>query len=195
MQIVTEHTKNNTFQSFMKLDTNTRPRNYKNKIVNQQSLWWHMQTFLTICYQSSMIIVVFAQSLSCVQLWPHRLQHARLPCPSPSPGVDSNPCLLSQWCHPTTSSTIALFSSCLQSFPASGPFQMSQFFASGGQSVGASASASVLPVNFQGLFLLGLTGLNSLQPKGLSRVPSSTTFQKHQFFSFLYDPILMSHNY
>ena len=131
----------------------------------------------------------------CPALWPHGLYHARLPCPSPSPGVDSNPCPLSHWCHSTTSSSIAPFSSCLQSFPASGPFQMSQLFASGGQSVGASASASILPVNFQGLFPLGLTGLTSMQSKGLSRVFSRTTVQEHQFFNFLYDATLMSHNY
>ena len=113
-------------------------------------------------------------------LWPHGLQHARFPCPSPSPGVYSNSCPLSWWCHTTISSP---FTSCLQSFPASGFFPMSQLFASGSQSIGASASASVLPVNIQDWFPLGLTGLISLQSRGLSRVFSSTTFQKHQFFS------------
>ena len=107
----------------------------------------------------------------------------RLPCPSPSPGVcsDSNP--LSQWCHPTISSCVIPFSSCLQSFSASGAFPTSQLFASGGLSIGASASASVLPMNMQDWFPLGLTGLISLQSKGLSRVFSNTTVQKHQFFS------------
>ena len=109
----------------------------------------------------------------------HGLQHARLPCPSPSPGACSNSCPLSQWCHPTISSSVIPFSSCLQSFPVSGSFPMSWLFPSGRQSIGASASASVLPMNIQGWFLLGLTGLISLQSKGLSRV-FNTTVQKHQ---------------
>ena len=113
-------------------------------------------------------------------LWPHGLQHTRLPCPSQPPGVCWNSCPLSWWCHPTISSSIAPFSSCPQSFPASGSFLMSRLFASGGQSIRASASASVLPMNIQGWFPLGLTGLLSLQSKGLSRVFS--TVQKHQFF-------------
>ena len=103
-------------------------------------------------------------------LQPYELQHARPPCPSPTPGVYSNSCPLSQWCHPTISSSVTLFSSCLQSFPASGSFQMSQLFASGGQSTGVSASTSVLPMNIQSWFPLRLTGLISLQSKGLSRV-------------------------
>ena len=108
-------------------------------------------------------------------LWPHELQHTRLPCPSLCPGVCSNSCPLSQWCHPTISSSVALFSFHPQSFPASGFFTMSQFFASGGQSIGASASASVLPVNLQGWFPLELTSSISLQSKELSRVFSITT--------------------
>ena len=108
-------------------------------------------------------------------LQPHGLQHARLPCPSLSLRVYSNSCPLSQWCHPAISSSVTPFSSCLQSFPASGSFPISQFFASGGQSIGASASASVLPVNIQDWFPLRLTGLISLQSKGLSRVFSNTT--------------------
>ena len=116
-------------------------------------------------------------------LQPHWLQHARLPCPSPSPGVGSNICPLSWWCHPIISSSFIPFSSCLQSFPASGYFPMSQFFASSGQRIGPSASASVLPMNIQDWFPLGLTGLFSLQSKGLSRVFSNTTVQKHQFFN------------
>ena len=115
-------------------------------------------------------------------LQPHGLQHAKPPCPSPIPGVYSSSCPLSRWCHPTISSSVIPFSFCLQSFPASGSFQMSQFFASGGQSIGASASASVLPMNIQDWFLLGWTGWISLQSKGLSRVFSNTTVQKHQFF-------------
>ena len=124
----------------------------------------------------------FSHSVVSNSLWPHGLWHTMPPCPSPTPGVNSNSCPLSQWCHPTISSSVIPFSSCLQSFPASGSFPMSQFFASGGQSIGASASASVLPMNIQDWFPLGLTGLISLLFKGLSRVFSSTTVQKHQFF-------------
>ena len=119
---------------------------------------------------------------SCLTLGPHGLQHARLPCPSQSPGVCSNSCLLSQWCHPTISSSVVPFCSCIQSFPASGSFLMSQLFASGGRSIGVSASASVLPMNIQDWFSLGLTGLNSLLSKGLSIVFFNTAVQKHQFF-------------
>ena len=116
-------------------------------------------------------------------LWSHALQHARLPFLSPSAGPCSNSCPLSQWCHPTISSSVIPFSSHLQSFPASGSFQMNQFFAPGGQSIEVSASASVLPMNIQDWFPLGWTGQISLQSKGLSRVFSNTTVQKHLFFS------------
>ena len=118
--------------------------------------------------------------------WPHRLQHTRLPCPSLSLGVCSNLCPLSWWCHPIISSSYSPFFSCLQSFPASGSFPMSQFSVSGSQSIGASASPSVLPMNIQDWFPLGLTVLNSLLSKELSAVSSSTTVQKHQFFSPLW---------
>ena len=131
-------------------------------------------------------------------LQPHGLQHARLPCPSPTPRVYSNSCPLSPWCHPTSSSSVVSFSSCLQSFSASGFFPVSQFFASGGQSIGVSTSASVLPVNIQDWFPLGLTGLIFLQSKGLSRIFSNNTVQKHHSsaLSFLYGPTLTSiHNY
>ena len=122
--------------------------------------------------------------LSSVQLdsATHGLQHSRPPCPSPTPSACSNWCPLSRWCHPTISSSVIPFFSCLWSFPASGYFQMSQFFTSGGQSIGASASASVLPMNIQDWFPLGWTGWIFLQSKGLSRVFSNTTVQKHQFF-------------
>ena len=110
----------------------------------------------------------------------HGLQHARLPCPSPTPEACSNLCPWSRWCHPTISSSVIPFSSCPQSFPASGSFPVSQFFASDDQSIGASAS--VLPINLQDCFPLGLTDLNSLLSKGLSRVFSNTTVQKHQFY-------------
>ena len=110
-------------------------------------------------------------------LWPHGLQHTRPPCPSPTPRVYSNSCPLSQWCHPTISSSVVPFSSCSQSFPASGSFPMSQFFISCGQSIGASATASVLPMNIQEWFRLGWTGWISLKSKGLSRVFSNTKFK------------------
>ena len=116
-------------------------------------------------------------------LWLRGLQHTRLPCPSLSPRACSNSCPLNRRCHPTILSSVVPFSSCLQSFPASGSFPMSQFFTSGGQSIGVSASASVLPMNIQDWSPLGWTGLISLQSKGLSRVFSNTTVQKHQFFS------------
>ena len=111
-------------------------------------------------------------------LRPRGLQHSRFLCPSPSPRACANSCPLSRWCHPTISSSVVPFSSCLQSFPASGAFQMSQLFASGGQSIGALAS--VLPMNTEGWFPLEWTGLISLQSKGLSRVLSNTTGRKHQ---------------
>ena len=115
--------------------------------------------------------IQFSRSVVSDSLQPHGLQHARPPCPSPTPKVYSDSCPLSRWCHPTISSSVVPFSSCLQSFPASGSFQMNQFFASGGQSIGVSASASVLPMNIQDWFPLGWTGWISLQSKGLSRVP------------------------
>ena len=115
-------------------------------------------------------------------LWPHGLQQAKPPCPSPVPRNSSNSCPSSWWCHRIISSSVIPFSSHLQYLPASGSFQMSQFFASGGQSIGASALASVLPMNIQGWFPLGWTDWISLQSKGLSRVFSNTTVQKHQFF-------------
>ena len=127
--------------------------------------------------------VQFSPSVMANSLGPHGLQYARPLCPSPILEAYSNLCPLSRWCHPTISSSVVPFSSCLQYFPASGSFQMSQFFASGGQNIGVSASASVLPLNIQDWFPLGWTGWISLQSKGLSRVFSNTTVQKHQFFS------------
>ena len=115
-------------------------------------------------------------------LWPHGLQQARLPCPSPTLGAYSNSCPSRQWCHPTISSSVVPFSLCFSSFPASGSFPISQFFASDDQSTGVSASTSVLQMNIQDWFPLGLTGWVSLQSKGLSRVFSTSTVQKHQFF-------------
>ena len=121
--------------------------------------------------------VLFSCSVMSDSLQTHGLQHTRPPCPSPAPRVYSNSCLVSCWCHPTIP-----FSSCPQSFPESGSFPISQFFASGGQSIGVSASGPVLPMNIQDWFPLGWTGWISLQSKGLSRGCSNTTVQKHQFF-------------
>ena len=131
---------------------------------------------------SVLLLLLFSHSVVPNSLYSHGLQHARLPCPSLFPRVCSNSCPLSQWCHPTISSPVALFSSCPQSFPASGSFPMSWLFASGGQSTRASASASVLPMSVQGWFPLGLTGLISLHSKRLSRVFYSNTIWEHQFF-------------
>ena len=138
--------------------------------------------FTCACTQQWTWSLLFSCSLVSDSLWPHGLQHARLLCPSPTPRACSNSCPLSQWCHPAILSSVVPFSSRFQSFPASGSSPMNQFFASGGQSIGASASASVLPMDIQDRFPSGLTGLISLQSKGLSRVFSNTTVQKHQFF-------------
>ena len=142
--------------------------------------------------------VQFSCSATSNSLQPHGLQHARPPCPSSTPGVYSDSCPLSQWCHPAISSSGVPFSSSLQSFPASGSFQMSQLFASGGQSIGLSASASVLPMNIQDWFPLGWTGWISLQSKGLSRVFPTPQFENINFsvLSFLFSPTLTSiHDY
>ena len=140
--------------------------------------------------------VHFSHSVVSDSLQPHELQHAKPPYPSPTPRVHSNSCPLSWWCHPTISSSIVPFSSLLQSFPASGSFQMSQFFTSGGQSIGISASTSVLPMNIQDWFPLGWTGWISLQSKGLSRVlvqhhSSKASILRHSAF-FIVQP---SHPY
>ena len=124
----------------------------------------------------------FSRTIVSDYLWPHESQHARPPCPSPTPRVYSNSCPSSQWCRPAISSSVVPFSTCPQSLPALGPFPMSQLFAWGGQSTGVSASASVLPMNTQDWFPSEWTGWISLQSKGPSRVFSNTTLQKHQFF-------------
>ena len=136
--------------------------------------------------------VQFSRSVMSDSLQPHESQHSRPPCPSQTPRVYSNSCPSSQWCHPAISSSVVPFSSCTQSLPSLGSFPMSQFFASGGQSIGVSASASVLPMNTQDWSPFGWTVWISLQSKGLSRVFSNTTIQKHQFFtlSFLHSPTL-----
>ena len=153
-----------------------RSEEYSNELVYitfiEQSFW----VFVSV---SS---VQFSCSVVSDSLRPHEPQHARPPCPSPTPGVHPNLCPLSRWCHPTISSSVVPFSSCPQSFSASGSFQMSQLFESGGQSIGVSALTSVLPMNTQDWFPLGWTGWISLQSKGLSRVFSNITVQKHQFF-------------
>ena len=134
---------------------------------------------LTFSYWDS---VQFSHSVMSDSLQPHEPQYTMPPCPSPTPGVHPNPCPLSQWCHSTISSSVIPFSSCPQSFPESGSFQMSQLFPSGGQSIGVSASTLVLPMNTQDWSPLGGTGWISFQSTGLPRVFSNTTIQKHQFF-------------
>ena len=136
--------------------------------------------------------VQFSRSVESYSLWPHGPQYTRPPCPWPAPGVYSNSCPLSWWCHPIISFSVVPFSSCPQSFQASGSFQMSQLFASGGQSIGVSASTSVHRKNIKDWFLLGWTIWIFLQSKGLSRVFSNTTVQKNQFFSThrFYSPTL-----
>ena len=138
--------------------------------------------FISSDPQSVKCSVQFSCSVMSDSLQPHGLQHARPPCPSSAPRIYLNSCPLSQWCHPTISFSVVPFSSCLQSFPASGCFPMSQFITSGGQSVGVSASASVLPVHIKDWFPLRWTGWISLQSKGLSRVFSNIMVQKHLFF-------------
>ena len=138
--------------------------------------WSWLLDHITVC------TVQFSHSAELDSLRPHELQHARPPCLSPTPGACWNSCPLSWWCHPSILSSIIPFSSCPKPLPASGSFPMSQLFAWGGQSIGISASASVLPMNIQDWFSLGWIDWLSLQSKGLSRVFSNTTVQKHQFF-------------
>ena len=138
---------------------------------------WYQNSFSSVQFSS------VTQSCPPDSLWPHELQHARPPCPSPTPIVYPNSCPLMRWCHPAISSSVVPFSSCPQSLQASGSFPMSQLFAWGGQSTGVSALASVLPMNTQDWSPSEWTGWISLQSKGLSRVFSNTTVQKHQFFS------------
>ena len=161
-----------------------------NSLQNRPFIRWRaiFEIFFDLMYLFKRLIaeayasVQFSRSAVSDFLWPHGLQQAGLPCPSPTPGVYSNWCPLSQWCHPTISYSVVPFSSRLQSFPASGSFQMSQFFTSGGQSIGVSTSTSVLPMNIQDWSPLGWTGWISLQSKGLPRVFSNNTVQKNQFF-------------
>ena len=139
--------------------------------------WW-----LKYQEERSLSSVQFSRSVVSDPLWPHESQHARPPCPSPTPGVYPNPCPSSRWCHPAISSFVIPFSSCPQSFPVLGSFPMSQLLTWGGRSIRVSASTSVLPMNTQDWSPLGWTSWIFLQSKGLSRVFSNTTVQKHQFF-------------
>ena len=148
--------------------------------MKQKPLWSNIRN--VICISKHCSSVQFSFSVVSDSLQPHGLQHTRPPCPSPTPRVYPNSCPLSRWCHPTISSSVIPFSSCLQYDWTSGSFQMSQFFASGGQNIGVSASTSVLLMNTHDWYPLGWTGWISLQSKGLSRVFSNTTVQKHQFF-------------
>ena len=153
--------------------------NVTQKVINNTWIWTsrlqnHERTTF-YCFQ-------FSCSVVSDSLRPHEPQHTRPPWPSPTPRVHPNPCPLSRWCHPAISSSVVPFSSCPQSLPAPGSFPMSQLFTWGGQSIGVSAPASVLPMNTQDWSPLGWTGWVSLQFKGLSRVFSNTTVQKHQFF-------------
>ena len=148
------------------------------KVLIIKSLGTYKRYFISYIFSS----IQFSHSVMSDSLWSHGLQHARPPCPSPTPGVHSDSCPLSWWCHPTISSSVVPFSSCLQPFPASGSFTMSQLFSSGDQSIGDSASTLVLPMNIQDWSPLGWTGWISFQSKGLSRVFSNTTVQKHKFF-------------
>ena len=147
--------------------------------VSRSVSFSHQETSLSLLSFSIRGQTVWKPNPSFRLLWPHWLQHTSTPSPSSAPGVYSNSCPLSRWCHPTISSSVIPFSSRLQSFLASGSFQMNQFFTSVGQSIGVSASASVLLTNIQNWFPLGWTGWIPLQSKGLSRVFSNTTVQKH----------------
>ena len=149
--------------------------------------WIHKDVVLTVEYYSAIQFssVQFSHSVVSDSLRPHESQHARPPCPSPTPRVHSNSRPSSRWYHPAISSSVIPFSSCPQSLPASGSFPMSQLFTWGGQSIGVSALASVLPMNTQDWFPSEWTGWTSLQSKGLSRVFSHTTVQKHQFFGII----------
>ena len=143
---------------------------------------WILGYKMSKVWKDSNLSVQFSHSVVSNSLQPHGMKQARPPCPAPTPRVYPNSCPLGQWCHPTISSSVIPFSSCLQSFPASGSFQMSQLFPSGGPSIGVSASTSVLPMNTQDWSALGWNDWISLQSKGLSRVFSNTAVQKLQFF-------------
>ena len=151
-------------------------------ILNSWSFSVVQQRLNKITINANYSSVHFSSSGVSDSLWPHESQNTRPPCPSPTPRVYTNSCPSSRWCHPAISSSVVPFSSCPQSLPASGSFPVSQLFAWGGQTIAVSAWASVLPMNTQDWSPLGWTGWSSLQSKGLSRVFSNTTVQKHQFF-------------
>ena len=153
-----------------------------------------IEIYILINIKQHISSVQFSHPVMCNSLQSHGLQHTMLPCPSPIPGACSNSCPLSQWWYPTISSSVVPFSSCLQFFPASGSFPGSQFFISGGQSIGASALASVLPMNIQGWYPLGWTGWISLLSRGLQESPPTPQFKRINFLvlSFLYGPTLTS---
>ena len=153
------------------------------EVKNQSLMNALLYTFLHKSWAALISSAQFSHSVTSNSLWPHELQHARPPCPSPTPGVHSNSCPLSQWCYPAILSSVIPFSSCPQILPASGSFPMSQVLTWGSQSIGVSASPSVLPMNTQDWPPLWWTCWISLQSKGLSGVFSSTTVQKHQLFS------------
>ena len=178
--------KNHRFDSAMK-DSETGCMKSTKIKMGLTNLFWAKSGLETTLYnlQNQERIIHFSVQFICSvvsdSLRPHGLQHVRLPCSSPTPRAYSNSCPLSQWCHPTISSSVVPFSSCFHSFPVSGSFQMSQLFASGGQSIGVSASTTVLLMNIQDWYPLGWTCWISLQSKRLSRVFSNATVQKHQF--------------
>ena len=175
------------------IDGNTYPQKREPWPSHSAVIFWKMKLYhLRFLNSNYHLFFQFTHSVMSNKLQPHALQHARLPCPSPTPGACSNPCPLCRWCHPTISSSVIPFSSCLQSFPASGFFPLSQFFTSGGQSIGVSASASVLPMNFQSWFPLDWLVGSPCSPKD-SRVFSNITVWKHQFFSTL--PSLWSNSH
>ena len=150
--------------------------------ISSNHMSWTSASHLSLPFHDMTSVSQFSRSVMFNSLWPHGLQHAWLPCPSPTPGAYSNSCLSSQWCHPTISFPVVPFSSHLQSFPASGSFPMSQFFASGGQTIGVSASASVLPMTIQDWFPLGWTGLISLHPREHHNSKASTV-RRSAFFT------------
>ena len=198
-------TKKSAFQIFFQLKKKTKTNFFWNWEMMPLGRWYrwllrraHRPSIVVILHQgphndhamniqvyhhSSKKTVQFSHSVMSNSLWPYESQHAKPPCPSPTPGVYPNLCPSSRWCHPAISSSVVPFSSCPQSLPASGSFPVSQLFAWGGQIIGVSASAWVLPMNTQDWSPLGWTGWISLQSKGFARVFSNTTVQKHQFFS------------
>ena len=173
-----------SYRKYASLSSLTRFKVRESREMRRKEKYMELKIIKNITKRAKRKIssVQFSRSVMSNSLWPHGLQHTRLPCPSPTPGACSNSCPISWRCHPTISFSVVPFSFHPQSCPASGSFPVSHFFASGGQSTGASASTSVLPMNIQDRFPLGLTGLISLQSKGLSRVFFNTTVQKHQFF-------------